>query len=122
MTKSMAKRSRVGGRTPFDIAEDFSDGKDVEKNAALWREYAEAMHGQRQLYWSAGLKKLLIVEEKTDDEIVAEEDERQAELVVQLTWPEWQAIRVRHRATLLMLAEQAPHLIRGWLDSSVVLT
>jgi hypothetical protein len=119
MTKSMAKRSRIGGRTPFDIAEDFSDGKDVEKNAALWREYAEAMHGQRQLYWSAGLKKLLLVEEKTDEEIVAEEDERQAELVVQLTWPEWQAVRTRHRATLLMLAEQAPHLIRGWLQDRV---
>lgn len=116
MTKSMAKRSRVGGRTPFDIADDFADRQDIEKNAALWREYAEAIDGQRQLYWSAGLKKLLAVLEKTDDEVLAEEDERLAELVVQLTWPEWTAIRARHRATLLMLAEQAPHLIRGWLD------
>ncbi len=119
MTKSMAKRSRVGGRTPFDIADDFADRKDVGKNAALWREYAEAIDGQRQLYWSAGLKKLLTVEEKTDDEVLAEEDERLAELVVQLTWPEWTAIRARHRATLLMLAEQAPHLVRGWLTERV---
>ena len=119
MTKAMAKRSRVGGRTPFDIADDYSDGKDVEKNARLWREYAEATDGQRQHYWSAGLKKLLAVPEKTDDEVLAEEDERLADLVVQLTWPEWSAIRARHRATLLTLAEQAPHLVRGWLTERV---
>lgn len=119
MTKSMAKRSRAGGRTPFDVADDFSSGLDVEKNAAIWRDYAAAMHGQRQLHWSPGLKKLLAVEEKTDDQVLAEEEERPAELVVQLTWPEWTAIRLRHRATLLTLAEQAPHLIRGWLDERV---
>jgi len=38
---------------------------------------------------------------------------------VQLTWPEWTAIRARHRATLLTLAEQAPHLVRGWLTERV---
>ena len=119
MTKSMAKKSRVGGRTPFDIADDFADGKDVEKNAALWREYATAFKGQRQLYWSAGLKKLLVVEDKTDEEVLAEEEERPAQVVVQLTWPEWTAIRLRHRATLLMLAEESPHLIRGWLNDRV---
>lgn len=116
MTKSMAKQARRGGRTPFDIAQDFADGLDVALNAALWREFAEAFHGQRQLFWSKGLKALFRVESKDDQELVEEEDHRPAELVVRLTWPEWQAIRARHRATLLDLAEQAPHLIRDWLD------
>lgn len=119
LTKSMAKRSRRAGRTPFDIAEDFGDGIDTARNAGLWREFAEAMHGQRQLFWSKGLKALLQVREADDEALCAEEDQRPAELVVQLTLPEWRAVRARHRATLLDLAERAPALIRPWLDGLV---
>lgn len=119
MTKSMAKLARNGGRTPFDIAQDFADGLDVALNASLWRDFAEAFHGARQLFWSRGLKALFAVEDKDDEALTAEEDERPAELVVQLTWPEWRAIRSHHRATLLDLAEAAPELIRGWLDGRV---
>jgi hypothetical protein len=119
MTKSMAKQARKGGRTPFDIADDFGDGLDPARNAGLWREFAGAMHGQRQLHWSRGLKALFEVGEADDAELVAEEDARPAELVVQLTWPEWRAVRARHRAVLLDLAEQAPHLVRDWLDGRV---
>lgn len=119
MTKSMAKQARKGGRTPFDIAQDFGDGLDPARNAGLWREFAGAMHGQRQLHWSRGLKALFEVGEADDAELVAEEDARPAELVVQLTWPEWRAIRAHHRAVLLDLAEQAPHLVRDWLDDRV---
>jgi hypothetical protein len=115
MTKSMAKQSRRGGRTPFDIAEDYSDGIDKPKNAALWREFATAMHGKPQLYWSKGLKALLKVDDKDDQELVEEEDNRMSELVVQLTWPEWQSIRAKHRATLLDMAETRPELIRDFL-------
>lgn len=119
MTKSQAKQARKGGRTPFDIAQDFGDGLDQAGNAGLWREFAAAMHGQRQLHWSRGLKALLQVREADDAELVAEEDARPAELIVQLTWPEWRAIRAHHRAVLLDLAEQAPHLVRDWLDGRV---
>lgn len=119
MTKSQAKQARKGGRTPFDIVQDFGDGLDQARNAGLWREFAEAMHGQRQLHWSRGLKALFEVGEADDAELVAEEDARPAELVVQLTWPEWRAIRAHHRAVLLDLAEQAPHLVRDWLDDRV---
>ena len=119
LTKSMAKRSRRAGRTPFDIAEDFGDGIDTARNASLWREFAEAMHGQRQLFWSRGLKALLHVDDRADEALCEEEDQRPAELVVQLTWPEWRAVRARHRATLLDLAERAPALIRPWLAGLV---
>lgn len=119
MTKSMAKQSRNGGRTPFDIAEDYSDGIETRKNAALWREFAKAMHSKPQLYWSKGLKALLRVEDKDDQELVEEEDSRVSELVVQLTWPEWKAIRAKHRATLLDMAETHPELIRDFLAERV---
>lgn len=119
MTKSMAKRSRRGGRTPFDIAEDYADGIDTARNAGLWRTFAAAMHGQRQLFWSKGLKALLQVREADDEALCAEEDERPAELVIQLTMPEWCAVRARHRAMLLDLAERAPELIRPWLDGLI---
>lgn len=119
MTKSMAKRSRRAGRTPFDIAEDYDDGIDTARNAGLWRTFAAAMHGQRQLYWSAGLKALLLIDDLDDEALTAEEDARPAELIVQLTWPEWRAVRARHRAVLLDMAERAPALIRPWLAGLV---
>jgi hypothetical protein len=34
----------------------------------------------------------------------------------QLTWPEWVAVRRQHRATLLDLAEEEPHLIPVFLQ------
>lgn len=119
MTKSMAKQSRRGGRTPFDIADDFGDGIETERSAALWREFAKAFHGKRQLYWSTGLKKLLSIEDKEDKDLIEEEENRPAELVVQLTWPEWQSIRAKHRATLLDLAESHPQVIRDFLAERV---
>lgn len=119
MTKSMAKLARNGGRTPFDIAQDFADGLDTARNASLWRDFAEAFHGARQLFWSKGLKALFAVVEADDQALVEAEDERPAEQVLTLTWPEWRAIRSRHRATLLDLAEAAPELIRDWLDGRV---
>jgi len=116
MTMSMAKVARKGGRTPFDIADDFAAGIDQEQNAKLFREFADAFHGKRQLHWSTGLKKLLAVVDKTDEEVVQEEDDRPAELVIELTWPEWKAIRKNHRATVLDLAEADPERLRVFLD------
>ena len=40
--------------------------------ASLFQEYGVAIKGQRQLSWSRGLKKLLCVEEKTDEELAQE--------------------------------------------------
>lgn len=116
MTMSMAKVARKGGRTPFDIADDFAAGIDQEQNAKLFREFADAFHGKRQLHWSTGLKKLLAVVDKTDEEVVQEEDNRPAELVIELTWEEWKAIRKNHRATVLDLAEADPEHLRDFLN------
>ena len=36
---------------------------------AIWRAYAQAFEGRRQLYWSNGLKKLLAESDPYDDDL-----------------------------------------------------
>lgn len=45
--------------------------------ASLWQEFGIATKGARQLVWGRGLKKLLGIEEKTDEQL-AEETEKEA--------------------------------------------
>jgi hypothetical protein len=116
LTKSMQKTAREHGRTPFDIARDYQAGTDKGTNLDLWRDFTSAFHGKRQLFWSAGLKKLFAVEDVTDEALATSESERPTVLVVELTWPEWRAVRARHRATLLDLAEHNPEGVRWFLD------
>jgi hypothetical protein len=120
LTKSMHKVGRKHGRTPFDILRDYEKGIDQEENAALFREFVAAFHNVRQLYWSSGLKKLLAVEEVTDEEMATREDERPTTLICELNLIQWKAIRNYYRATLLMLAENNPAAIPDFLDSVVL--
>lgn len=117
MTKSMHKLARRGGRTPFDILRDYESGIDMEANAILFREFVAAFHGVQQLHWSHGLKKLLAVEEVTDEELSVQESERPTRLICELDAPQWKAVRKNHRATLLHLAEENPAAIPDFLDN-----
>ena len=47
----------------------------------LFQEYAIVMKGQRQLVWGRGLKKLLRIDEKTDEEHAQETEKNAIELV-----------------------------------------
>lgn len=120
MTKSMHKLGRKGGRTPFDILRDYETGKTLdekEQNAILFREFVAAFHGVQQLHWSHGLKKLLAVEEVTDEELAVQEDERPTRMVCELDMVQWKAVRQYHRATLLTLAEKNPASIPAFLEN-----
>lgn len=66
LTKSSSKQGRRAGQHPFKLADD-------DATAHLFVEYVNAMKGQRQLVWSRGLKALSGVEERTDEELAAEE-------------------------------------------------
>jgi hypothetical protein len=66
LTKSSSKQGRRAGSHPFRLAEQDS-------TAHLFVEYVHAMKGQRQLVWSRGLKALVGVADKSDEEIVSEE-------------------------------------------------
>ena len=79
LTKGHVKQGRNGSFTPFDLLNySMVDGEMNGRTAAsLFQEYAIATKGARQLVWSRGLKALLGIAEKTDEEL-AEETENEA--------------------------------------------
>lgn len=100
MTKSHIKKGREEGLTPFDFLRIIVEDGDLEY-AFQFKEYAAAMKGKTQLYWSRGLKQKFAIEEKTDEQI-AEAKEEPADLLGGLSWQDWRYI-VKHdyRAKLL---------------------
>lgn len=70
------KTGRKGGRTPFQILDDFR-WTGNEADLRLWHEWETVTHGRRAIFWSDHLRALLLpdedTEEATDDEIAAEE-------------------------------------------------
>lgn len=65
LTRSDLKKSRFGGRTPFQLLKLSMDG-DVEAGRAFV-EYSEAFHGRPQLLWTNGLKAALLVDDDSDE-------------------------------------------------------
>lgn len=79
MTSELTKEGKGKNCSPWQIlanavrayergADDFQLWYD------LWREYAEAMHGRRQLEWSRGLKQAVGIGERSDQDVVNAED------------------------------------------------
>ncbi len=74
----------------------------------LWQIYADAFKGQRQLFWSRGLKELLLIDEIADDEIQELEGVADDEIitVIELAVEDWGYIRKRNwQAHLLDIVE-----------------
>lgn len=82
LAKGHVKKGRNGGLTPFDLLQysmlDISINDRSVKS--LWQEFGVASKGKRQLEWGRGLKKLLDIDEKSDEEL-AEETEQNAILL-----------------------------------------
>lgn len=72
LTKAQIKCARSGGRTPWQILGDLS-GTRKPADFALFREYAKAFKGARQLTWSVGLREHYAVEPEQADEALSEE-------------------------------------------------
>ena len=89
ITKGHIKKGRKDRATPFDLLRMYRDGD--KRAGALFRVYAEAFKGKRQLVWSKGLKALFCVED-ISDEALAERDEEDAQWVYGLTPLDWKAI------------------------------
>jgi len=71
LTKSAVKKGKKHGRTPTQMLLDYVAGD--FQSGELWREYALAVKGKRQLVWSRGMREMLRLGiEKTDEEIAAE--------------------------------------------------
>lgn len=88
MTKAPVKQARTAeGRTPMQLLSDFLNGD--AKAGDLFREYALAFKGKRQLVWSRGLRKLLNIGEEKTDEALATEEREDAILLATLTRAQW---------------------------------
>jgi hypothetical protein len=70
VTKGHIKKGKNGGRTPFDLLRAARDGD--EPSGKLFQEFYVCFKGSRQLVHSRGLKALLKIADKTDEEIAAE--------------------------------------------------
>ncbi|MBW5466228.1 replication protein, partial [Pseudomonas aeruginosa] len=74
--------------------------------------YAAAFKGQRQLYWSNGLRALLALgEEATDEEVAAVQEDSDMALA-DLDDEQWRAILVTKSETLVLdMAEEHPEAL-----------
>ncbi|UED78116.1 protein rep [Brevibacillus sp. DP1.3A] len=105
MTKSHSKKGKQGGMTPFDFLREFlSTGN--KAMLGLFQEYAEAVKRKRQLSWSKGLKKMFLLEEKTDEQLANEKTE-EAELIGIIEDEVWKwIVRTEKRRQFLSLVEK----------------
>jgi hypothetical protein len=81
-----------GHLTSWQVAQRAAEGD--ERYARLWAEYVRETKGVRLMTWSRGTKRLLGLEEKTDEQITAEEAERDAHryLIASFDGDAWDAI------------------------------
>ena len=122
MTKGHLKTSKgEKGITPWDMLRDvLLTGS--ESSMRLFAVYSIAFKGSRQLHWSKGLKKLLAIEDFTDEELNVIEDDQAYELA-QLTVQQWRAVLfTRSEAALLDLAERDPSKIQNFLSRLVAIS
>lgn len=91
VAKAPTKVGRGSGRSPLQLLADFLAGDEL--SGALWRDYALAFKGKKQLVWSRGLRaRLGLVEVEKSDEELAEEQEEIAILLAQLTLSQWRVV------------------------------
>jgi hypothetical protein len=109
------------GLTPFGLLADYAENNDAQ-SGMLFREYAEAFNGKRQLTWTPGLKKALNIADLEDAEIAAGERERPAEeFCIRLDPAEWKLILQHDRngsrfALLHVAAKYGADGIRTFLN------
>ena len=99
----------------LDLASMEKSAKD--KYSYIFKTYAKAFKGRRQLFWSKGLKELLKVEIKEDEEIANQEEENtESQNVMYLNFEDWWIVcYYKVRAEFLNLVEL--DFLRDGIDS-----
>ena len=90
MTKGHTKKGKEGGLTPFDLLRQSVDNPHYSH---LVRQFADAFKGKQQLHWTRGLKKLLAVSDRTDEEL-AEETEKESIEIKEVATPIWRLVLI----------------------------
>ena len=114
LAKATSKAGKANGLHPFGLLALARDGDKVA--GAKFVEYAQVMKGKRQLFWSHGLKGLVGVDEVTDEELAAQQEDK-AELLGLITPQQWVCIRAAGlRAQVLDAAE-----LSGWVGVEAII-
>lgn len=104
LTNTNAKSGKVGRRNQWQILDDAKDG--CLHSAKLFETYARAFKGERQLFWSSGLKKLLGVKDVRDSDLLANEEPDTTIHIKEITPDIWQLIkRYKAQAHILTAVE-----------------
>lgn len=88
MSGAMTKEAYRGGRTPFQILGDFVTGREAP-DLELWHEYEQVSRGKRALTWSRGLKAWAGIDDVSDEEIAAEDDDLGEDAAPLFTIADW---------------------------------
>jgi len=103
MTKGHTKKS-AQGETPFDFLRSHLADSSDKQALALFKEFAEAFKGKRQLHWSPGLKKHFAIGDASDEELSARMDDCAVFLGI-ITVEQWrEVLRADLRGEVLQLA------------------
>ena len=98
IAKASSKKGKKNGKHPFQLIEENQD--------ELFLEFAKAIKGKAQLYWSRGLKEKVGIFDITDEEAAEKEADDKVifvGLISKFTWS--QVIRKELRSKVLDLAE-----------------
>lgn len=114
LTQWHRKHGKVESRTPFDLLRSRFVGD--ERAGALFVQYAEAFHGRHQLQFSRGLRQRYQVEDWTDEELAAKQDD-DSEFLGSIQLDDWRVIcKMGQRGAVLEVASTF-----GWSGVQVVL-
>ena len=103
LTKGHVKKGRGDSLTPFDMLRQYPENPELFGD--LFREFADVFKGKRQLVWTDGLKELLGIDEKSDEEIIFE-PEKESILIHELAVEVWDLlVRYSQRAEYLEAIE-----------------
>lgn len=119
-TKESASRSYTAFQllAAYDRGQEKIYGQSVE---ALYREFAQATKGKRQVSYSREIKSLLDIEEKSDEEFTqeAESEQKEERVLAVVDTPLWRVVCGRKlRAALLDVADSGDEeRVRAWLSA-----
>lgn len=108
-TKQHIKHGKNGNRTPFDLLRDYDQGDEMA--GFLYREFCSVFKGKRQIVWSRGLKDLVGLKDKTDEELIAEENDN-SEIVATITKQEWRIV-LKYDFRFILISEASKNGERG---------
>ena len=103
VTKGHIKKGKEGSATPWDLLRQSEEG--CKKAGHLFQVFSDAFKGKRQLSWSKGLKSLLRVDVREDEEL-AQVTDKDSVAVDILAMELWRLIlRYKSRADYLKAKE-----------------